>query len=72
MEALKDPEAKVRAAAAQSLGSFKEHVKLVTAPVLERSKDDDAGVRREVALALGNLGKGEPGVEQALKSLEQD
>jgi len=72
VDALKDPEAKVRAAASQSLGSFKEHVKLVIAPLLERSRDDDAGVRREVALALGNLGKSEPGVEQALKSLEQD
>ncbi len=72
MEALKDPDAKVRKNAVESLGFFTQEGAQTTPKILERLGDNEVDVRRAALLALGNLGKGHPEVEEALTKYAHD
>jgi len=62
----------VRKNAVESLGSFPRESAQSIPGLLERLGDDDVEVRRATILALGNLGKGQSNVEEALKKYTQD
>jgi len=72
LEALKDPESKVRSSAAESLGGFSGEAKQSVHPLLETLRDSNAEVRRAVILSLGRLGKGNQGVEEAIGKFVHD
>jgi len=67
MEALKDPDAKVRSNAAISLAEFSGEGKRSVPALLQALEDQSVEVQRAAILALGRLGKGMEGVEEALK-----
>lgn len=54
------------------MGSFPRESAQSIPGLLERLGDDDVEVRRATILALGNLGKGQNNVEEALKKYTQD
>lgn len=67
MEALKDPDSKVRTNAAISLGEFVGEGKQSAPVLMQALADQSVEVQRAAILALGRLGKGLDGVEEALK-----
>jgi HEAT repeat protein len=67
MEALKDPDAKVRSNAATSLGEFASEGKQSVPVLMGVLSDENIEVQRAAILALGRLGKGADGVEEALR-----
>jgi HEAT repeat protein len=67
---LKDPEAKVRQEAAESLGAFDGQAALE--PLMEHLSDDSVEVRRAAILSVGKLGKAKPKVEEALQRFASD
>jgi HEAT repeat protein len=68
VEALKDPDARVRTTAVRKLGNVGTSDEAVLPALLGALGDRDAGVRREVILALVKLG---PDARQAIPALTQ-
>jgi HEAT repeat protein len=72
MEALKDSSPKVRTNAATSLGEFAGEGKQSIPLLMAALSDNNAEVKRAAILALGRLGKGVDGVEDAIKKFSDD
>jgi HEAT repeat protein len=72
IEALKDPEWKVREAVAEALGFFSRHGKTVIPALMGSLDDDKAEVRKSAILSLGRLGKGSATVEETLSRYADD
>jgi hypothetical protein len=66
---LGDPDAKVRAAAAEALCNRDGDISPAAGPLLDRLKDADADVRKWSAAALGQTGKSPPGAAAVLAEL---
>ncbi len=72
IEALKDPEWKVRESSAEALGYFTNASKQSIRPLLDCLQDDRIEVRRVAVLSLSRLGKGLASVEEALRQANED
>ncbi|MFH1118133.1 MAG: HEAT repeat domain-containing protein [Pseudomonadota bacterium] len=69
MEALSDPDWRVRRAAAEALGTFSRHGEKTVPGLLDLLHDPKSEVRSSAAIALGKLGQKSPAVAQALEEL---
>lgn len=72
MAALKDPDPKVRSAAAESLGFFPREASESIPVLMERMADEKIEVRRSAIQSLGRLGKEHHNVEEALRKFLDD
>jgi NLR family CARD domain-containing protein 3 len=70
--ALKDPEWKVRKAAADSLGNYPRLADQAVPPLLNSLRDENVDVRGAAIIALGKLGKGSTEVEDHLREFLAD
>lgn len=69
---MKDPDAKVRSAAAEALGFFPNHSDDVKKALIDLLNDPDASPRRAAILALGRVGEGDQSVEKLIKKYVSD
>jgi HEAT repeat protein len=72
LEALKDPDPKVRSAAAEALGFFPNHSDDVKKALIAVLNDPDVSPRRAAVLALGRVGERDHSVEELVKKYLDD
>ncbi len=69
---VKDPDAKVRANAAEALGNFPNEHAQSAKPLLALLSDDNVDVRRAAILALGKVGKGDKAITDTVRTYTDD
>ncbi len=69
IQALKDPEAKVRTNAVESLSFFPNEASKIVPVLLERLSDNSLEVRKMAILSLGRIGKGFNNVKESIQKI---